>query len=158
MKTKENMKRILKIIIFQKKWNEKHEKIMKIILFIIMFEFRKHIKHHINSFQKICRFNMKNYKTINEYVEHIQRHYNKIFATNKIINSWILSTCFRMNLSSHLNLYIFQLIHATKTSSIEFIIDDMTTILMKKTKRFDYIEKKNENDQNCKKCTTRKKT
>ena len=82
---------------------------MKIILFIIMFEFREHIKYHINSknvitkllkqyettnliiidifFQKICRFNMKNYKTISEYVEHIQRHYNKIFATNKIINS-----------------------------------------------------------------------
>ena len=47
-----------------------------------------------------------------------------------------------MNLSTHFNFYIFQLIHAAKISNIEFIIDDMTTILMKKTKRSNYIEEK----------------
>ena len=50
-----------------------------------------------------------------------------------------------MNLLQHLNFYIFQLIHAIKTFDIEFIIDNMTTILMKKTKRFNYIEKKKMN-------------
>ena len=49
-----------------------------------------------------------------------------------------------MNLSTHFNFYIFQLIHAAKASDIEFIIDDITTILMKKTKRSNYIEKKTE--------------
>ena len=49
-----------------------------------------------------------------------------------------------MSLSTHFNFYIFQLIHAAKASDIEFIIDDITTILMKKTKRSNYIEEKTE--------------
>ena len=49
-----------------------------------------------------------------------------------------------MSLSTHFSFYIFQLILAAKTSDIEFIIDDMTTILMKKAKRSNYIEKKTE--------------
>ena len=94
-----------------------------------MLESREHVKNHEDSklviakllkqyettnliiidisFQKICRSNMNEYKSVNEYVEHIQRHYNKILVANKIIKSWILSTCFRMNLSQHLNFYIF---------------------------------------------------
>ena len=149
-----------------KKWIEKHEKIITIIHLTILLEFREHVKNHINTililtkllkqyeitnliiinifFQEICRSNMNDYKSINEYVEHIQRHYNKIFAIDKIIKSWILNICFRMSLSTHFNFYIFQLIHAAKTSDIEFIIDDMTTILMKKTKRSNYIEEKTE--------------
>ena len=80
---------------------------MSVILLIIMFESREHVKNYEDSklviakllkqyettnliiidisFQKICRFNMNEYKSINEYVEHIQRHYNKILTTDKII-------------------------------------------------------------------------
>ena len=154
-------------------WNTEHEEAMKIILLIIMFESREHIKNHENaaltiakllkqyettnliiidiSFQKICRFNMNDFKSINEYAKHIQRHYNKILIANKIIKSWILSTCFRMSLSQHFNFYIFQLIHAVKASNIEFIIDDMTIVLMKKAKRFSYIEEKIETTRAAKK-------
>ena len=38
-------------------------------------------------FQKIYRFNMNDFKLINEYVNYIQRHYNKILQANKTIDS-----------------------------------------------------------------------
>ena len=70
-----------------------------------MSKFREHVKNHINAqkiivkllkqydisniitvnltFQKICRFNMKNFFNIFEYAKHIQRNYNKIFQIDK---------------------------------------------------------------------------
>ena len=47
-----------------------------------------------------------------------------------------------MNLSQYFNFYIFQLVHAVKISDIEFIIDDMTTVLIEKSKRSSYTEEK----------------
>ena len=147
-------------------WDTEHEGAMGVILLIIMPEPREHIKNHENAalaiakllkqygttnlaiidifFQKICRSNMDDFKSVNEYAEHIQRHYNKILAAGRVIESWILSTCFRMGLPQHLNPYIFQLVHAAKASGIELTIDDMTAALVKEAKRSSYTEEKTE--------------
>ena len=93
-------------------------------------------------FQKIYRFNMNDFKLINEYVNYIQRHYNKILQANKTIDSWIFSICFRMRLSSYLNFYIFQLIYIVKDSDRELTIDEIIVALIEKQKRNNYNEEK----------------
>ena len=93
----------------KKKFYDDHENAMSIMYLIIMFESREYIKNYKNSmtiinkllkqydisnliiidifFQEICRSNMNEFKSINEYANHIQRHYNKILQVDKIIDT-----------------------------------------------------------------------
>ena len=85
---------------------------------------------------------MNEFKSINEYANYMQRHYNKILQIDKIIDEWILNICFRMKFSKYFNFYIFQLIHAIKINDKKFVINDIILTLIKKSKRFIYNKKK----------------
>ena len=93
----------------KKKFYDGHESAMSIMHLTTMLESREHIKNYKNSmatinkllkqygtsnlaiidtsFQEICRSNMNEFKSINEYANHIQRHYNKILQIDKIIDT-----------------------------------------------------------------------
>ena len=93
------------------------------------------------SIQKLCRINMFDKNEIIQYATHMKHHINKLRQIQCEFFVNFIDFLFRMNLSTNLNFYVFQLIHSIKFRNVEFIIDDMIVALMNQKKRFIYVEK-----------------
>ena len=140
-----------------KKCLKSHKKIMTIIKFICELDSRVHLISITNahtvldilrklyeetnlsiidiSYKEISRFNLKNFSSIETYNEHLKKHREKIIQTNENVTEWQMSSAFRMSLSSRLNPYVFQLVHAAKNVEKELTIDEMMAALTTEEKK-----------------------
>ena len=128
------------------------QKFWKSILTIIMND--DNSVYRIKKFQKNKNWKLWNvdFKNVlidanfwNYTFDRIKKFVKSFFEKNQKnhqISNWIMKFFFRMNLFFDLNSYIFQFVHFVKINNIEFIIDNMITILIDQNKRINYTKKK----------------
>lgn len=92
------------------------------------------------SYREISRSNLENFSNLEDYSEHLKKHREKIIQAGETISDWQMASAFRMGLPSRLNPYVFQLVHAAKTSGKELTIDEMVAALVAEEKRTEYDE------------------
>ena len=78
------------------------------------------------------RANQSNFKTIEEYAEHLKQAQSKLTELKFPIPDWMLSTSFRLGLKPELEPYIFSLIETSRRNKTELDVDEMIASIIQR--------------------------